>query len=381
VTLPSCESLQRCPAMQGWPSHLASVCGTDTVLMHCLHQLPPPADPAKVGVVKTEYVPSAFETQYIDVIDKEFNDQPPTVCQVQDRYEDLVTDWVRKSDAAWEKPESMSVSDPAVLRGWAEDQKQPFSLFRSTVTLPDGSTHTSGRMIEPVAGLLRHPWSSPSGTTNRWCKGQGTGRSVYDHRYVVLDSHKDPTFHLRYPGRKVFIDLGATTFGDRPVDSRNAEIGDARTYEDMFGDMGVRFDLKMGWEVKNYKVSDFFAHAGKYAADLPARTCQLIRTAQPLHGHLDNALELLAQIWRPGDYFVFKLDIDNRPVEEAFMRMVMDKCPHVVAELIYEEHCNVPELISCCWGTVAGVRELKYGTALKRFHKLRKMGIRAHFWV
>jgi len=367
--------------MQGWPSHLASVCSTETVLMHCLRQLPPPADPSTVGTVSTEYVSSPFETTFMSVIDKEFNDQPPTICTVQDRFAALVANWVHRSEAAWGKPASMSVSDASVMDGWAEDNSQPFSLFRSTVTMPDGTKHTSGRMIEPVAGLLRHPWASRGGTTTSWCKGEGAGRSLYDHRYVVLDSPRDPTFHLRYPGRKVFVDLGATTFGDRPIESRVTTIGDARTYEDMFGDMGVRFDLKMGWEVRNFKVSEFYANVGKYAGDLVGRTCQAIREAQPLPGHMDNALELLAQIWRPGDYFVFKLDIDNRPVEEAFMRMVMDKCPHVVAELIYEEHCNVPELVASSWRTVEGVRELKYGSALKRFHKLREMGIRSHFWV
>ncbi|KAA0154899.1 hypothetical protein FNF29_02040 [Cafeteria roenbergensis] len=380
VTLPSCESLRQCPAMSGWPSHLASVCASDTTLVHCLHQLPPPADPRTVGKVDFEYIPSPLESEFISLVEKEYKDQPSSVCAVQDQFADMFGQWATKAEAAWDNPAMMSVSDASVVAGWSKDNSQPFSLMRTTVTMPDGSTHTSSRKIEPIAGILRHPWASnPKGGT--FCKSATSERNLFDHRYVVLDSPRDPTFAMRYPGRKVFMDLGATSFGDRPKDSHDTTIGDARTYEDMFSRMGVEFDMKMGWEVKSFAQQEIFANMAKYDPTLVGRTCHAIRPAAPAPGHLDNALEILAQIWRPGDYFVFKLDIDTPEVEEAFMRVVLDKCPHIVAELIYEEHCNVPELATCCWGTDQSVVGRKYGAALKRFQHLRKLGIRSHFWV
>lgn len=49
-----------------------------------------------------------------------------------------------------------------------------------------------------------------------------------------------------------------------------------------------------------------------------------------------------AEIYRPGDFIVLKLDIDNVPLETQFMNMIEDNfnLVHMIAEMFFEEHFN-----------------------------------------
>lgn len=50
----------------------------------------------------------------------------------------------------------------------------------------------------------------------------------------------------------------------------------------------------------------------------------------------------VAEIYRPGDFVVIKLDIDNVPLETQFMNMIEDNYSlvHMIAEMFFEEHFN-----------------------------------------
>lgn len=382
ATVPSCLTVARCPGMRGWPSHLAALCASDWLVTRCIGSLPPPADPATVPDVEVSYEASDLEREYLSAVQLKFFDQPKRVCDVQDLFFDPIAEWVAVAESRWEPTTGVRGEDTELaFRQAAGRANGPYSHMVSSIHRSDGSVSTARVPLEPLAGLMRHPFAGINGKA--WCKTDSKGaRSLYDWRYLATESARDPSFALRYPGRKVLIDLGATTWGVRDSDAVDASIADARTYADIFGAAGIEFDMVFGWEMnRRYTPAMYFQGLATYAPQKLDKHCFASRAASPLPGHLDNALEMITQLWRPGDYFVFKLDIDNRPVEEMFIKIVAERCPMVVAELIYEQHAHVPELNECCWHSAPEVVAMSYGTSLRRFKQLRELGIRAHFWV
>jgi hypothetical protein len=345
--------------------------------------LPPPADPLIVPEVEISYEASELETEYHAAVHRDFFDQPMRVCDVQDRFFDPIAEWVRIAESRWEGAAAGGGAEDAELgfRQAASRPSGPYSHMVTSITEADGTVSTARVPLEPLVGLMRHPFAGIKGKV--WCRTDAKGaRSLYDWRYLATESARDPSFGLRYPGRKVLIDLGATTWGVRDNRVADSTVADARTYADIFGAAGIEFDMVFGWEMnRRYTPDMFFQGLRTYAPQRLDKYCFASRAASPLPGHLDNALEMLTQLWRPGDYFVFKLDIDNRPVEEQFIKVVAERCPMVIAELVYEQHAHVPELNECCWHSAPEVLAMSYGSSLRRFKQLRELGIRAHFWV
>ena len=83
---------------------------------------------------------------------------------------------------------------------------------------------------------------------------------------------------------------------------------------------------------------------------------------------------------KPDDYVVVKLDIDTPSVEDQIIARV-EKHAHLVDELFFEYHFWFDDM-NFGWGKLEHLRPtVNVTTVVRRMQKLRRKGIRAHFWV
>jgi len=74
---------------------------------------------------------------------------------------------------------------------------------------------------------------------------------------------------------------------------------------------------------------------------------------------------------------VFKLDIDNEPIEQALMAQLDADTASKIAELFFEQHFDIPEM-RVYFHSSKGATKLPQ--VLDMFHKFRSLGSRLHYW-
>ena len=128
----------------------------------------------------------------------------------------------------------------------------------------------------------------------------------------------------------------------------------------------------IGWEARPMNKEHWWKH-------VPNTT----RHKLTFHNHPVTANEferVLLTHARREDFVIVKLDIDNSVVEHEILERI-SKHSHLVDELFFEYHFWFDGL-NFGWGSL---EHLKYKhnvtSALKTMESLRKLGIRAHFWV
>jgi hypothetical protein len=102
--------------------------------------------------------------------------------------------------------------------------------------------------------------------------------------------------------------------------------------------------------------------------------------ASPDAGNWDNPLNHLRAIARKEDYVLFKLDIDNNPIEEAFVAQLLAS-PELLAlidDFFWEHHVNFAPM-AVIWREEKNPKRME--DSLKLFDALRKAGVRAHSWT
>ena len=82
----------------------------------------------------------------------------------------------------------------------------------------------------------------------------------------------------------------------------------------------------------------------------------------------------------PEDYVVVKLDIDTPVVESAILDRI-EAHADLIDELFFEWHFWFDGM-NFGWGTLDHLRTTtNVSTVVRRMQRLRRAGIRAHFWV
>jgi hypothetical protein len=240
-----------------------------------------------------------------------------------------------------------------------------FSFFEYKY-ICDGRLQTHKTWIEPLSHALRHP--------NALCDGA----SIVDRSYLLMASRDDVDREgrLRCLDRacqSIMIDVGASTW--------NTGAGGASQswFEQAYRKNGVKFDRYLMWEATPMSDSDIFGqlppelwHKYQYF-NVPASS-DITNPASPIN--------VLKQVAQPGDFVVFKLDIDNFVVESAILDQIVND-PMVLAlvdEFVYEEHVNFGPMVKCCWRATANPN-LTLHDSYQHFLQLRAKGIRAHSWV
>ena len=113
--------------------------------------------------------------------------------------------------------------------------------------------------------------------------------------------------------------------------------------------------------------------------DVLARFHFYSRAASNVPGSPDNPLEVLRLVAEPGDFVVFKLDIDTPFTEKRIIIDILNN-PHyacLIDELFFEHHAEIGAM-KYWWGTAKVEGSLRDSITL--FQALRRAGIRAHAW-
>ena len=92
-----------------------------------------------------------------------------------------------------------------------------------------------------------------------------------------------------------------------------------------------------------------------------------------------NPVSVLKSVARPGDFVVFKLDIDTPSVETPMVEALLedDDTLALITDFYYELHFDIKDM-RFAWGEVAGGSDL--ATATEVFRRFREKGVKAQMW-
>ncbi|KAG5189557.1 hypothetical protein JKP88DRAFT_271586 [Tribonema minus] len=230
-----------------------------------------------------------------------------------------------------------------------------------------GETFTT--YIEPLAGLTRHP--------EALCLDKNADK-LGDRGYIVLGQTSETCAHalpsraaFRAPfARMLVFDLGASTY-TTPVGADSQ-----RWFVESYARHGFAVSEYYAWEAGKH---DPVAIWAEVPGDLKPHYHWLNIPATPDAESMDNPWNFLRAIATPDDFVAVKLDIDNTPVETAFMEQLFKdpKLQALVDEMFFEHHVNVENMWRY-WKTQKEKVYLKdtYSMILQ----LRQKGIRFHSW-
>ena len=225
--------------------------------------------------------------------------------------------------------------------------------------MPDGS------LIEPLTGIARHPFARVG------CRLPTTETSIFNTSYIRLPSACRMPSDAR-PHVKLF-DMGCSVYGSRARVRHASGVGPSLPLFEQWYESSCYTLVQMwGWEAKPMDLTRWWRY-------VPNAT----RKKLTFYNHPVSPSEFestLVASTRPQDYVVVKLDIDTPHVETAILDIV-EKHAHLVDELFHEYHFWFDGL-NFGWGKNAHLRAThNVATAVRRMQRMRRNGIRAHFWV
>ena len=91
-------------------------------------------------------------------------------------------------------------------------------------------------------------------------------------------------------------------------------------------------------------------------------------------------MHVLKTIAQPEDYVIFKLDIDNTPIEEAIVESLLADplALALIDDFYWEHHVNQIDM-NPIWGTTHGLSN-SIKDSIVYLRKFRDKGVRAHSW-
>ena len=294
------------------------------------------------------YTPSPLETQLI-----EYGDVTDHVCELG-KHNTQVTGWKTILSRG---------------NGWKALMSK----------MPDGS------LIEPLSVTLRHPFARMG------CNFTQRMTSVVDISYSHIPSlcgiDKMSTEWTGPKTRKIrevasLMDMGCTTYGPGKKHARSASgFGPSiPLFENWYEDRCYKFENIVGWEAKKFNKTEWFRGVDKNTASILTFHNRQI-TANELVSVFENHRRS-----NSGLYTIVKLDIDNPSVEMGLLDIIQNNSD-IVSELYFEYHVHMGmqdfgRYTNFGWGELRELRTThNVTTALHRFQRLRRMGIRAHPWI
>lgn len=299
------------------------------------------------------------------------------------------------------------------LREPTEDERPALSRFEGTAR---------AEWIEPLHGIPRHPLftigKKHSFTASHGCRFPSSlpRASLFDIRYLILADHCcSASSSSGRLGQHLFFDLGTSEYGG----AAGVVDGRMRNFEGVFGSRAsiplfielyrqrcVTFDHIFAFEAAAMSHRQFWhgvppslrAKIRLYNTPVVEPVSEdggtrnaTAAAAASLPYHVSSVLALLLETARPADFVVLKVDIDGGP-ELRLVRAIAER-PELAAlvdELFFEYHFRAPNrMFDELWGSekmAGGVPSVKEGgstvvDALALMLKLRRRGVRAHFWV
>lgn len=225
--------------------------------------------------------------------------------------------------------------------------------------------------IEPLVGLMRAP-QVPCFDTS-W-------NAIIDRDYLMYgrsseacktSTHPEQASNMRYK-KFFFFDLGASTYTNGPGGASQ------KTFVDGYAHLGVLpIDMHyFAWEANPVPPPEAWA---EIPGTIKLNYHWLNIPANMDPDHPDNPWTYVRNLCTAGDFVAVKLDIDNTPVETAFMEQLIadTELQGLIDEMFFEHHVNVQHMIPY-WQTQSETVYLK--DSYTWFVKLRQAGIRFHGW-
>lgn len=255
-------------------------------------------------------------------------------------------------------------------------------------------------VLEPLIGFLRHPRhicfdKSSTYNVNKDYMFVSSGAEVFPK---LIDEHTG----LRR-GRAFLFDLGCSSYG---TGSGGAS---QNWFVDQYRLRGIEFDRILAWEMKPQVPSRLF---GGYPPDILGVLSYFNVPVESDPGGKENPLRIMLDLCTPADFIVIKIDIDNAPLEHAFIDQIIQnpRLHGLIDELFFEHHVERSPMEFRGWhetvrkgvdptahrftdlqdppappgaeyvrGDVTKDNDITASYAI--FNILRELGIRAHSWV
>lgn len=322
------------------------------------------------GVVKgassASYLSSGIELRWLDGTRK------GKICATASTPEMLAAAklWMQYSTRAWHGNKNHcaipSLEEHAVLSQMPSDNESYESLCSA--------------VIEPLSGVARHPFAHVWLGSCR-CAALAPPMDtvdIFDVTYIIPYNN----CQSRKPKpRTLFFDLGASQgFYGVPggVPSKMPNHGGGITpslplFYRMYADRCLEFDEVFAWE-PNTRVSPS-AFWGELPAHIQAKVHFYNVPVTPT-----AFVEMLQAVAAREDFVAIKVDIDTPGVELEIVQEIVDKpeLSTLVDELFFEYHF---EFDGCDFGWGGVGRGTSVDAPLALLHKLRVLGVRAHFWI
>lgn len=292
------------------------------------------------------YTPSAWEDEWVGRLDAIYGQD--AICPVMHQFSALSDDWLAGVAACKQAPACGSVLSTRV-----------FSTFVKECAVGGRSKAvTVVEYIEPLVGHMRHPHALPA------CAKPGSRPvNIQDRSYLLLLGDASSAIRARRPGRAILVDAGTNTYG--------SSLG---YLVPAYAAAGIHFDAIYAWERKPLNGSEYWATVPD---DVKPRLHFYNAAVTPAAGSAMNPVDWIKNMHRPGDFIVFKLDIDNDDVESALIQQVMDLdgAGDMIAEMFFEKHYTATDMMPHFKKT-----HTEYPAAVRLMQALRVKGVRAHYW-
>ena len=323
---------------------------------------------------KCTYHPSMWEADWVANVRSRMSDevdwkQGCAAMQAERRKVRRQLDWI----ATYSKSGGKTVENDSVMSGWQCGGGWFSGKAAGATSVP----------IEPLVGHLRHPMFHCVG------RRRDTFELMFDTSYLVVPHAADLGVGEGSGVRKFFFDAGASVYG-------RCAMGCQRWFIDEYHRKGIDFDRIIGWEYAKQDHGEIWHGTQGYPSELHYKTTYHNTAVSADVSTGDNPLMHILALCREEDYVVFKLDIDNNPLEVELVKQLLasPKLLALVDEFFWEHHVhgsplrqtrvNAFNATGIGWGKhtppkSASKSGLDDSYAL--FTALRKHGIRAHSWI
>ena len=234
--------------------------------------------------------------------------------------------------------------------------------------------------IEPLNILFRHPFSLTGGRNDLekafTSLPKEHKRPLLSVDHILLHSGLSyyNNSHLNHghinpskPNKHYFFDAGSSLF--------YTSVG---LFICAYSQRKISFDAMYGWETTLLEPSSFWKYVPiKW---LPHYHFYNVPVEPGFSGY-HSVLRIINEIAREDDFVSFKLDIDNPSVEIPIFQAIVDNTDGIakkIDELFFEYHFVFGRLDV---GWKHGKLNTTVNEALDTMGRLRRLGIRSHFWI
>lgn len=290
----------------------------------------------------------SYLLQFMNATCSASTDQPEW-CLLDDTVHQL---WWNRVTGESRKTRPSSVRRALARRAIVPSNPRVFSRLVYRDDCAGGRQYTE--FIEPLVGHLRHPLAC--------CR---KNHFLLDRTWIV------PPPHRTTRGKTYLFDAGASQW------ATGAGGPSLSYFVGVWKRNGIQFDSINAWEAAT-TANDFYD-------SVPDKFQKRTHYHQAFVGSEPNQPPFMPIVMRhtaaKRDYVLFKLDIDNGPVEIGTIRYLLSHPSDLalVDEIAWEHHVK-NRYMARFWGHTAD-QSIDVAGSYQIFLKLRRHGVRAHSWV